>query len=38
MENGIEKINRILANLSSTQEDMLALKDYMRNLIGRVNK
>ena len=29
MENGIEKINRILANLSSIQEDMLALKDYI---------
>ncbi len=29
MENGTEKINRILANLSSTQEDMLALKDYI---------
>ena len=29
MEKGIEKINRILINLSSTQEDMLALKDYI---------
>lgn len=29
MENGTEKINRILTSLANTQEDMLALKDYI---------
>lgn len=29
MENGTEKINRILTSLTSTQEDMLAIKDYI---------